>query len=182
MKKENDLMQKITALCKRRGFVFSSSEIYGGLANSYTYGPYGTELKNNIKKLWWQKFVETRDDMVGLDGPIMLNPKVWEASGHAEGFNDAMVDCKECKKRFRADHLVEEATGKDLEGQLEEMTKVIKNEKIKCPECGKRGGILGRIMWPEQENFYLSSGCFVKYQACVYYMAVIAQQQASGRQ
>ena len=72
MKKENDLMQKITALCKRRGFVFSSSEIYGGLANSYTYGPYGTELKNNIKKLWWQKFVETRDDMVGLDGPIML--------------------------------------------------------------------------------------------------------------
>ena len=144
--KETDKMQKITALCKRRGFVFSSSEIYGGFANAYTYGPYGTELKNNIKKLWWQKFVESREDMVGLDGPIMLNPKVWEASGHTEGFNDAMVDCKECKKRFRADHLVEESIEKDMEGQLEEMTKALQEEKIKCPECGKQN-------WTEVRNF-----------------------------
>ena len=145
MKKENDLMQKITALCKRRGFIFPSSEIYGGFANSYTYGPYGTELKNNIKKLWWHTFVEAREDMVGLDGPIMINPKTWEASGHTEGFNDAMVDCKDCKKRFRADHLVEEATGKDLEGKLEEMTETLKKEKIKCPECGKQN-------WTEVRN------------------------------
>lgn len=130
-------MEKIVSLTKRRGFVFPSSEIYGGFANSYSYGPYGAELKKNIKDLWWKKVVQNRADMVGLDGPILLNPKLWEASGHTEGFNDAMVDCKECKKRYRADHLVEKATGKDLEGQLEEMTKVLKEEKVKCPDCGK---------------------------------------------
>ena len=145
-KQSENLMQKIVSLCKRRGFVFSSSEIYGGFANAYTYGPYGVELKNNIKKLWWHKFVDSREDMVGLDGPIILNPKVWEASGHTEGFNDAMVDCKECKKRFRADHLTEEATGKDLEGELEKMTRILKEEKIKCPECGKQN-------WTEVRNF-----------------------------
>ena len=145
-KQSENLMEKIVSLCKRRGFVFSSSEIYGGFANAYTYGPYGVELKNNIKKLWWHKFVDSREDMVGLDGPIILNPKVWEASGHTEGFNDAMVDCKECKKRFRADHLTEEATGKDLEGELEKMTRILKEEKIKCPECGKQN-------WTEVRNF-----------------------------
>ena len=129
-------MEKIVSFCKRKGFVFPSSEIYGGFANSYSYGPYGTELKNNIKKLWWKKVVQERNDIVGIDGPILLNSKLWEASGHTTGFNDAMVDCKNCKKRFRADHVVEEATGKDLEGQLEEMTKVLKEEKVKCPECG----------------------------------------------
>ena len=133
---ENNLMEKIVSFCKRKGFVFPSSEIYGGFANSYSYGPYGTQLKNNIKKLWWKKVVQEREDMVGIDGPILLNSKLWEASGHTSGFNDAMVDCKKCKKRFRADHLVEEATGRDLEGQLEEMTKILKEEKIKCPECG----------------------------------------------
>lgn len=131
------LMEKIVSLCKRRGFIFPSSEIYGGLANAYGYGPYGIELKNNIKQLWWKKFVQEREDIVGIDGPILLHPKVWEASGHTKGFNDALVDCKECKKRFRADHLVEEFTGKDLEGQLAEMTKII-HAKIKCPECGKK--------------------------------------------
>jgi len=135
-REENNLMEKIVSFCKRKGFVFPSSEIYGGFANSYSYGPYGTELKNNIKKLWWKKVVQERNDIVGIDGPILLNSKLWEASGHTTGFNDAMVDCKNCKKRFRADHVVEEATGKDLEGQLEEMTKVLKEEKIKCPECG----------------------------------------------
>jgi len=135
-REENNLMEKIVSFCKRKGFVFPSSEIYGGFANSYSYGPYGTELKNNIKKLWWKKVVQERNDIVGIDGPILLNSKLWEASGHTTGFNDAMVDCKNCKKRFRADHVVEEATGKDLEGQLEEMTKVLKEEKVKCPECG----------------------------------------------
>lgn len=130
------MMEKIVSFCKRKGFVFPSSEIYGGFANSYSYGPYGTELKNNIKKLWWKKVVQEREDIVGIDGPILLNSKLWEASGHTSGFNDAMVDCKKCKKRFRADHVVEEATGKDLEGELEEMTKVLKEEKVKCPECG----------------------------------------------
>lgn len=135
-REENNMMEKIVSFCKRKGFVFPSSEIYGGFANSYSYGPYGTELKNNIKKLWWKKVVQEREDIVGIDGPILLNSKLWEASGHTSGFNDAMVDCKKCKKRFRADHVVEEATGKDLEGELEEMTKVLKEEKVKCPECG----------------------------------------------
>ena len=139
-------MDKIIALCKRRGFIFPSSEIYGGLANSYSYGPYGTELKNNIKNLWWKKFVHDRPDIVGIDGPILLHPKLWEASGHISGFNDAMVDCKKCKKRFRADHLVEEATGKDMEGQLEEMTKVLREHPIKCPHCGS-------VDWTEARNF-----------------------------
>ncbi|HOZ56001.1 MAG: Glycine--tRNA ligase [Parcubacteria group bacterium ADurb.Bin316] len=135
--KENDLMQKIVSLCKRRGFIFPACEIYGGFANAYSYGPYGAELKNNIKKLWWKMFVQEPEEMIGIDGPILLHPKLWEASGHTEGFNDALVDCKECKMRFRADHLVEEATGKDLEGKLEEMTKILKEEKVKCPNCGK---------------------------------------------
>jgi len=139
-------MEKIVSLCKRRGFIYPSGEIYGGLANTYTYGPYGVELKNNIKHVWWRKFVLKREDMVGLDGPVMLNSKVWEASGHLSSFNDAMVDCKECKKRFRADHLVKEATDKDMEGELEEMTKILKGEKIKCPECGKSN-------WTEAKNF-----------------------------
>ena len=142
----SDLMQKIVSLCKRRGFIFPACEIYGGFANAYSYGPYGTELKNNIKRLWWKKFVQDRADMVGIDGPILLHPKLWEASGHTTGFNDAMVDCKECKFRFRADHLVEEATGKDMEGQLKEMSEALVKEKVKCPNCGKSN-------WTEARNF-----------------------------
>ncbi len=134
---KSDVMEKMIALCKRRGFVFPGSEIYGGFANSYTYGPYGVTLKNLIKALWWKMFVTDRENVVGIDGPIVLHPKLWEASGHVGGFNDAMVDCKECKKRFRADHLVEDATGKDLEGQLEAMKAVLDTE-IKCPSCGKQ--------------------------------------------
>lgn len=144
--KNDDLMQKIVSFCKRRGFIFPACEIYGGFANAYSYGPYGTELKNNIKKLWWKTFVQDREDIVGLDGPILLNPKLWQASGHTSGFNDAMVDCKECKKRFRADHLVEESTGKDLEGDLEAMSNILKDEKVKCPNCGKSN-------WTEARNF-----------------------------
>ncbi|MBW6431774.1 glycine--tRNA ligase, partial [Patescibacteria group bacterium] len=135
---KNIKMEKIVALAKRRGFVYPTCEIYGGFANAYSYGPYGVELKNNIKSMWWKIFVTDRDDMVGFDGPILLNPKVWEASGHTIGFNEAQVDCRECKKRYRADHLIEEATGKDLEGKLEEMEKELKDSKIKCPNCGKQ--------------------------------------------
>ena len=132
----DNLMEKIVSLSKRRGFIFPSSEIYGGFANTWSFGPYGVELKNNIKALWWKKFVQDRADIVGLDGPILLHPKLWEASGHTAGFNDAMVDCKKCKKRFRADHLVMEATGKDLEGENQKMSRILKDEKVPCPECG----------------------------------------------
>ena len=115
MKKEDNsnLMEKIVSLCKRRGFVFPGSEIYGGLANSWDYGPLGVELKNNIKNLWWKHFVHQRDDMVGIDAALIMNPKVWEASGHLKEFSDPLVECKKCKKRFRADQI----------------------DSIKCPEC-----------------------------------------------
>lgn len=148
MSNQDNKMEKIVSLCKRRGFVFPSSEIYGGLANSYSYGPYGVELKNNIKQLWWKKFVHDRDDIVGIDGPILLHPKVWEASGHTSGFNDAMVDCKNCKKRFRADHLVEDATGEDLEGEMEKMGQALQEKQVKCPECGQ-------FDWSEVKSFNL---------------------------
>ncbi len=139
-------MDDIVSLAKRRGFVLPSSDIYGGFANSYTYGPYGVELKNNIKQLWWQLFIQQRADIVGIDGPIILHPHVWHASGHAEGFNDAMADCKECKHRFRADHLVEDATGQDLEGDLEALSRALQTEKIPCPHCGKQN-------WTEAKFF-----------------------------
>src|SRR3989338_2142156 len=104
-KEENQLMEKIVALCKRRGFIFPGSEIYGGLANSFDYGPLGVELKNNIKQLWWKKFVQERDDMVGIDAALIMNPKVWEASGHLKNFSDALIECKNCHHRFRTDSL-----------------------------------------------------------------------------
>jgi len=100
-----DLMDKIVALCKRRGFIYSGSEIYGGLGGTWDYGPLGVELKNNIKREWWKDMVQMRDDMVGVDAAIMMNPKVWEASGHVEAFTDPLVECKLCHERFRADHI-----------------------------------------------------------------------------
>ena len=98
-------MDTIVSLCKRRGFVFPSSEIYGGLGGFWDYGPLGVELKNNIKEAWWKAMVQERDDVVGLDASIIMNPSVWEASGHVTEFTDPMVDCKSCKRRFRADDL-----------------------------------------------------------------------------
>ncbi|MDP3836711.1 MAG: glycine--tRNA ligase [bacterium] len=133
-KVEDQTMEKIVSLAKRRGFVFPACEIYGGLGSSFSYGPYGTALKNNIKALWLKRFVDSRDDMYAIDGPIILHPALWKASGHTEGFNDAMVDCKKCKKRFRADHLVEEATGKDHEGDLEKLNTALA-AGIPCPNC-----------------------------------------------
>jgi glycyl-tRNA synthetase len=108
----SDAMEKIVSLAKRRGFIYPGSEIYGGLSGTWDYGPLGVELKNNIKQLWWRMFVQDRDDMCGLDAAILMNPKAWEASGHVSGFSDPLVECKKCKRRFRADHVGE-----------------------KCPEC-----------------------------------------------
>jgi len=139
-------MEEIVSLCKRRGFIYPSCEIYGGFANSYSYGPYGAQLKKNIKDLWWNKFIESRRDMLGIDGPIILNPKVWEASGHTSGFNDAMVDCKECQSRYRADHLVLESTGEDLEGNLKGLNKALLEKKIKCPNCNKHNWAEARFV------------------------------------
>jgi len=136
-KKEN-LMDKITSLAKRRGFVFPGSEIYGGLANTWDYGPVGVELKNNIKQAWWKMFVQDREDVVGLDAAILMNSNVWQASGHTAGFNDSLVDCKKCRARLRADHLVEDNLDIKVEGKsLKEITEIIRDNNLKCPACGK---------------------------------------------
>mgnify|MGYP003334697559 FL=1 len=105
MSKENSLIEEIISLSKRRGFVFQSSEIYGGLNGFFDYGPLGVELRKNIKDAWWEDMVRRRDDMVGLDSSIIMNPRIWQASGHVDGFTDPMVDCKESKMRYRADQL-----------------------------------------------------------------------------
>ena len=130
-------MDKIVALAKRRGFIYPSSEIYGGLANSWDFGPYGTLLKNNIRDSWWNNFVLRRDDMEAIDASIILSPKVWEASGHVSGFADALVDCKDCHYRTRADHLIEDQLKeKKVEGlPVDELTKIIKDNNLKCPKC-----------------------------------------------
>lgn len=137
-------MEKIVSLSKRRGFIFHGSEIYGGLANTWDYGPYGVELKNNVKKAWWKYFVQERDDIVGLDAAILMHPKTWEASGHVGGFSDPLMDCKECKERFRADKLIEEKlqeTDRDnanADGwSFAKMEEFIQTNKIVCPTCGK---------------------------------------------
>jgi len=137
-------MDKITALCKGRGFVYSGSEIYGGLANSWDYGPLGVELKNNIKRAWWQKFVQENLYNVGLDSAILMNPRVWEASGHVSTFNDPLIDCKGCKMRHRADKLVENwndengITGVAVEAMdNEKLIAYIRDKHVACPNCGK---------------------------------------------
>jgi len=116
----DNLLTKIVALTKRRGFIYPGSEIYGGLANTYDYGPLGTELKNNIKQLWWKYFVQQREDMVGIDGNVLLNPKVWEASGHIKKFKDSLVECKKCHHRFRPDKLKDASKCPDCSGKLTE--------------------------------------------------------------
>lgn len=138
MKTEPEKMEKIVSLAKRRGFVFQNSEIYGGLANSYDYGPLGIELKNNIKNIWWKYFVTDREDILGIDGNILMSPKVWEASGHTDKFKDPLVECKKCHKRFRPDKL--------------------KNPS-KCPECGGQftkekffSGMFKTVIGPVEEE------------------------------
>lgn len=124
-KKSAVTMEKLISLCKRRGFIFAGSEIYGGLANSWDYGPLGAQMRKNIKDSWWKFFVQLRANIYGLDSSILMNPKVWEASGHAEGFNDPMVDCKSCKARFRADHLEADYANVDF-------------SQKECPNCNKK--------------------------------------------
>ncbi|TSC58524.1 MAG: glycyl-tRNA synthetase [Candidatus Peregrinibacteria bacterium Greene0416_19] len=133
-------LDQVVSLCKRRGFIFPGSEIYGGLSNSWDYGPLGVELKKALQDWWWDHFVRRRQDMVGIDPAIMMNPKVWEASGHVANFNDSMVDCKKCKARHRADHLIENAHPEiKAEGKSPaELTAVIREKKIACPNCGDK--------------------------------------------
>ncbi len=130
MAEKENKMEKIVSLCKRRGFVFQGSEIYGGLAGTWDYGPYGAELSSNIKNLWWKKFVTDREDMYGIDAAIIMNPKAWESSGHVSGFSDPLSECKECGHRFRTDTIEPDAHG----------------HAKKCPDCG------GKLSSPKQFN------------------------------
>src|SRR3990167_6293125 len=126
MTKHSISMQKVTSLAKRRGFIYPGSEIYGGLANTYDYGPVGAELLRNIRSLWWEVFVQRRDDIVGLEASLISHQEIWKASGHTSGFADALVDCKNCKFRMRADHLIEDSLEKQVEGlSLEALDKII---------------------------------------------------------
>ena len=138
-------MEKVVNLCKTRGFIFPGSEIYGGLANTWDYGPLGVELKNNVKKAWWKKFVQENKYNVGLDAAILMNPQTWVASGHLAGFSDPLMDCKECHERFRADKLIEDWVKENnysLEKGIDafthaEMKAFVEEHNIPCPTCGK---------------------------------------------
>ncbi len=134
-------MQKIISFCKRKGFVYPSSLIYGGMANSWDFGPMGVELLENIKRAWWDRFVRGRSDMVGVKSALIMNPKVWKASGHVDGFSDPLVECKKCHTRHRADHLVSESEWKELEEKMEEVEdkESFMNESLPaCPGCGEK--------------------------------------------
>ena len=145
MKNTEKTMDKIVALCKNRGFVYAGSEIYGGLANTWDYGPLGVELKNNIKRAWWKKFVQESKYNVGLDAAILMNPQTWVASGHLAGFSDPLMDCRECHERFRADKLIEDYCAEnsvELPKPIDafsqaEMKQFIEDNNILCPSCGK---------------------------------------------
>ncbi len=136
-------MEKIVNLCKGRGFVYPGSEIYGGLSNAWDYGPLGVEFKNNIKKAWWKKFITESKYNVGLDAAILMNPQVWVASGHVGGFSDPLMDCRECKARYRADKLIEDYMAENGESETvdgwsnEKMLAYIRDKEIPCPKCGK---------------------------------------------
>ncbi|MDD4411195.1 MAG: glycine--tRNA ligase [Bacilli bacterium] len=134
-------MEKIINICKQYGFIFQGSEIYGGLSNTFDYGPLGVELKNNVKKAWLKKFVQESVYNVGMDSAIFMNPKVWTASGHITNFNDPLIDCKSCKMRYRADKLIEEHTKGEITGDgwsNEKLMTYIHDNDIKCPHCGKK--------------------------------------------
>ncbi len=131
-------MDTVVALAKARGFVYSGSEIYGGLSNSWDYGPLGVELKNNVKKAWWKKFVQENKYNVGLDSAIIMNPETWVTSGHVGGFSDPLMDCKSCHARHRADKLIEDVGGHAEGMTFEQMSEYIKENNIECPECGSK--------------------------------------------
>lgn len=143
MNNKNDLMNKVVNLCKRRGFVFPSSEIYGGVGGVWDFGPLGVLLKNNIKSLWWKRFVQERNDIVGLEGSIIMNPQVWKASGHIESFTDPLVECKDCHARYRADH-------------MDDGRYISNNAKVKnqCPGCGGK-------KFTEPKNFNMMFKTFI---------------------
>ncbi|MDR0850697.1 MAG: glycine--tRNA ligase [Christensenellaceae bacterium] len=130
-------MEKMVSLCKQYGFIFQGSEIYDGLANTWDYGPLGIELKNNVKRAWWKKFVTESKNSYGVDAAILMNPRIWEASGHVSSFSDPLIDCKDCKTRHRADNLIKEFDASANPDALsnEQMMKYIKDNKIKCPRC-----------------------------------------------
>ncbi len=137
MKNSEKSMEKIVALCKNRGFIYPGSEIYGGLANTWDYGPLGVELKNNLKRAWWKKFIWESGYNVGIDSAILMNPQVWVASGHVGGFSDPLMDCKDCKTRHRADHIIEKQTGVNPTGwDNDSMMKFMEEKGVKCPNCG----------------------------------------------
>jgi glycyl-tRNA synthetase len=178
MREIDDLQQKIVSLCKRRGFVYPGSEIYGGLANTYDYGPLGALMMRNIQNLWWENFVTKRPDIYGLDTAILMAPEVWVASGHTANFNEVLVDCKSCKQRTGAEKLIEaffEKSGKTVvvEGKApEELEKIILENKIPCPECGK-------VDWtsPRKFNnlFETHIGIVPENQSSVYLRGELAQ-------
>ena len=147
---DTNLMQEIVALAKRRGFIYQSSEIYGGLASVYDYGPQGVELLRNIRESWWNYFIHQKQNVVGIESQIFMHPDVWKASGHVDGFHDPLVDCKKCRNRFRADHLVEGAI-KGIDGDDYDnkgLQDLIMEKKIPCPHCGN-------FDWTDVRNFNL---------------------------
>jgi glycyl-tRNA synthetase len=158
MENNEKKMEKIISLAKQRGFVFSGSEIYGGLQNAWDFGPLGAEMKMNIKTEWWNRFVRGRSDMVGIDTALIMNNKVWQASGHLENFTDPLVECKECHHRFRADHLLEDYFEKnpdviheDATNNVSKMAEDLKSFDVKCPDCE------GELMKPQQFNMMLKT-------------------------
>lgn len=154
----SNLMEDVMSLCKRRAFVYPGSEIYGGLANTWDYGPYGSQLKKNILDFWWKTFVQDRDDMMGLDSAILMNPRVWEASGHVSNFSDPLMDCKSCQERVRGDKILEEHLKITIAGLSNaEIYNKMMEEKIPCPKCKK-------INWTEPRSFNLM---FKTYQGVI---------------
>jgi glycyl-tRNA synthetase len=145
-------LDDVVSLCKRRGFIFPGSDIYGGLANTWDYGPLGLELKKRVQESWWKTFVRGRPDMMGIESAILMNPKVWEASGHVSNFGDPLVDCKACKERFRGDKLLEDKLGVEPVAllTLDQVQPMLMAEKIVCPNCGK-------VDWTPAKKFNLMS-------------------------
>lgn len=143
-------LEQVVSLCKRRGFIFPGSEIYGGLANTWDYGPLGARLKNKVKQQWIRTFIDERDDMELIDSAILMNPKVWEASGHIGSFADPLVDCKSCQERFRGDHLLEKKIGVEATAvlTLDQVKPMLEAEKVNCPNCGNND-------WSEAKHFNL---------------------------
>ncbi len=137
MKNTEKTMDTITALCRNRGFIFQGSEVYGGLANTWDYGPLGVEFKNNVKRAWWKKFVQESPTNVGLDAAILMNPEVWVATGHVGGFSDPLMDCRACKTRYRADQMIEEDGGEAVSMDFAQMEEYVREHNLVCPNCGK---------------------------------------------